>query len=410
MGYFDNPALPAILGAGAVGGALPGVIPASMYGGPSGFLDALAGSDPTKKLKNNFQAQAPTIDFQAQAPVIQQTDFGSPLAGALAQNPAANPFLADAQSRGLRAPGQQLLGQAANAYGQEQGLIGQLQAEAGGYGPGQSLAQALLNQATQANIKQGAGLLASQKGINPALAQREIAQNTAMANQNAAAQGAQLDFQQQLAARQQLGGILGSEQGLYGGLGANLLATGRGQDISAGLGVGGLQNQRLGALIGGQQGQNALISQGSLGAQGINADIAKAGAGYGVQTQGINAGVSIGNQDTTNKLVGGLINAGGGVAAAGMGAAHGAKIPGKAKVAGDSPENDTVPIMASPGEVVLPRSVADDPEKAAEFVAHLKGSSKKDKLGPKGYGKILAKHREIKSMMNELEALMKRSA
>lgn len=51
----------------------------------------------------------------------------------------------------------------------------------------------------------------------------------------------------------------------------------------------------------------------------------------------------------------------------------GGKIPGKAQVAGDSPKNDRVPILASPGEVVVPRTAASDPDKLHEFVSALKG-------------------------------------
>ena len=36
---------------------------------------------------------------------------------------------------------------------------------------------------------------------------------------------------------------------------------------------------------------------------------------------------------------------------------------------GNSPMNDTVPAMLSPGEVVIPRTAASDPEKAKAFVA-----------------------------------------
>jgi hypothetical protein len=53
-------------------------------------------------------------------------------------------------------------------------------------------------------------------------------------------------------------------------------------------------------------------------------------------------------------------------------AAHGALIPGRAKVKGDSSKNDTVPAVLSPGEIVIPRSIAqgkDAPKRAAEFVA-----------------------------------------
>lgn len=53
----------------------------------------------------------------------------------------------------------------------------------------------------------------------------------------------------------------------------------------------------------------------------------------------------------------------------------GGKVPGEAKVPGDSETNDTVKAKLSPGEVVLPRSVmeSDDPvSAAAQFVAGLK--------------------------------------
>lgn len=47
------------------------------------------------------------------------------------------------------------------------------------------------------------------------------------------------------------------------------------------------------------------------------------------------------------------------------------KIPGKAKVPGDSPKNDTVTIQASPGEGIIPREAMQSPEAAMEFVKRL---------------------------------------
>lgn len=50
----------------------------------------------------------------------------------------------------------------------------------------------------------------------------------------------------------------------------------------------------------------------------------------------------------------------------------GGKVPGKAKVAGDSVKNDTVKALLSPDEIVLPRSITtapDAPAQAAKFVA-----------------------------------------
>lgn len=55
----------------------------------------------------------------------------------------------------------------------------------------------------------------------------------------------------------------------------------------------------------------------------------------------------------------------------------GGKVPGKASVSGDSPKNDTVLAKLSPGEIVIPRSLADDPERAKKFIESLKKRKKK---------------------------------
>jgi hypothetical protein len=47
----------------------------------------------------------------------------------------------------------------------------------------------------------------------------------------------------------------------------------------------------------------------------------------------------------------------------------GGKVPGAAPHPGDDPRNDVVGALVAPGETILPRSVADDPAKAAKFVA-----------------------------------------
>ena len=76
-----------------------------------------------------------------------------------------------------------------------------------------------------------------------------------------------------------------------------------------------------------------------------------------------------------------------------MFASEGAYVPGQASVAGDSLKNDKVPAMLSPGEIVLPRSVAqsgDAPDLAREFVAQLE--KKKGKGG--GYGAVLEAKRK----------------
>ncbi len=49
----------------------------------------------------------------------------------------------------------------------------------------------------------------------------------------------------------------------------------------------------------------------------------------------------------------------------------GGEVPGRARVAGDSPANDTVPARLSPGEIVVPRSLAHNPDMAKNFIQHL---------------------------------------
>lgn len=47
----------------------------------------------------------------------------------------------------------------------------------------------------------------------------------------------------------------------------------------------------------------------------------------------------------------------------------GGVVPGIPKVAGNSPKNDTVPAKLSPGEIVLPRTIAQNPIKAPNFIS-----------------------------------------
>jgi len=75
----------------------------------------------------------------------------------------------------------------------------------------------------------------------------------------------------------------------------------------------------------------------------------------------------------------------------------GGKVPGQAKVPGDSTKNDTVPARLSPHEIVLPRTVAqapNAPQKAAQFVGAIKGQP----TPPMGNGKSFS------DIIKELEA------
>lgn len=104
-------------------------------------------------------------------------------------------------------------------------------------------------------------------------------------------------------------------------------------------------------------------------------EMQKAAAEAGVSTNQASLDTQQGGQ--LAGLYGNLIGAGGEVAAAGMskppvfqtayegGEIHdylnGGMVDGKASVPGNSPKNDTVQAMLSPGEIVLPRTVAQHP-------------------------------------------------
>lgn len=379
------------------------------------------------------------------------------------------------------------LSSAENAYGQitpaQQALAQALTAQSQGQGP--NIAQLQLEQATNRNIEQNAGLLGSQRGMNPALASRLIAQNSARAGQEAAGQSGIMRAQQQLAAQSQLGGLLGTEAQ---------------QEI-----------QRQQILQGAQAAQNSAINQGALGAQGLTADASKqnsqtagqiagglmGGAGSAaaamfsdervkkditdankssydflekigahkykykdksmgegeyispmaqelektpqgkdlvedtpagkVVDMGHAAGLLMANQaalhDRLKELESHKMAKGGKVPivvspgelhlskraakkvadghADPLEAAH--KIPGKAKVKGDSSKNDTIDREAEPGDVIVPRTKADDSDKAAEFVKALK----KDKSEPSGYSRVLDAKRKLKEAMQHLQDIHK---
>jgi hypothetical protein len=294
-----------------------------------GFVKSLVTGKVAKPTTNTFQAKGATLDNASYGDAIQQAQ-----ANALAVNP------------------------------QQQSLADALRAASEGRGP--SVAENQLKQTTDQNVQQTAGLIASTRGLNPALAARLAAKAGADANLAAAGQGATLRAQEQIAARGQLADVLG---GMAQGA-TSLAGT-----------AGTLQNQ-----------QNTTRVQNVLGTEGINAGVATGNQNAAMEAQKANAGFQ-------GAILGGLAS---GVGAA-LAKAEGGEIPGRPRVRGDHPANDTVPILASPGEIVLPRTVAqadDAPERAAEFVAAIKA-----KKGGDGYGKVLARTRELEARFARLERL-----
>lgn len=241
------------------------------------------------------------------------------------------------------------------ARAQQMALIAQLQRSASGVGP--SLAQHQLQQATDANLQSALALGASQQpqGLSPQAALRGIADQQARIQQDAVGQAGLLRLQEAQNAQNMLG---------------NVLSGTRGQDMSL-----------AGAQAGNELERERLAANTQLGYDTLN------------------TGMRQREFDRRAGVLGGIgqgLVQGGKMLATGM--SGGGPVLGRARAAGDSASNDTVPAMLSPGEIVLPRSVAQDddaPEKAAAFVAAIK--RRKD-----GAGKSPAGH------MRRLEALEKR--
>jgi hypothetical protein len=93
-----------------------------------------------------------------------------------------------------------------------------------------------------------------------------------------------------------------------------------------------------------------------------------------------------------------------------MVAAKGGIVPGVATVGGDSFENDTVPVRLSPGEVVLPRTVASDPAKIPSFLKKAKSipeqnKGSKEEKGPSDHdlaNHIVQTNALLHSLMNRI--------
>jgi len=149
------------------------------------------------------------------------------------------------------------------------------------------------------------------------------------------------------------------------------IANARGADAQRAVGQGNMlraeQQRQASEQLAGIYGQQ----------QGLDAQQA---AAQNAAAQGVDeANAAIRSQNRTNGLgfVGGVGQALESIiVGAGGGGSNGGPVAGKPKVFGDSEVNDTVPAWLSPGEIVIPRSVAQRPdaaEAAADFVRAVKG-------------------------------------
>lgn len=242
---------------------------------------------------------------------------------------------------------QELANRQSQIYGGQLSLGQALQQQMAGQGPNPAQTQYMGN--TQNNIANAQGMIASQRGLDPALAARMGVNAASNANQQAALGSALVQQQQQLGATANLGNLYGQmQQGNVGYQGNYIGAQNNADSINAG-------------VASGNAGRNAQLTGGLLNAAG------GAGAAF-INSGGLKSTPSTSTASPNYE--------------ADMAAAHnmsqgGYVHGGQAKVPGDSPKNDTVHAMLSPGEIVVPRSMAHDPEKAKEFIDHLLKGEKK---------------------------------
>lgn len=275
------------------------------------------------------------------------------------------------------------------AYNQAQGvnadqsaLAQALLAQSQGLGP--NPAAAALQQATNQNQAMTAGTIAATKGINPALAARMAAQQGSQIQQQGANQAAQMQAQQQLAARQQLAGVYGqqanqalNQQQIQQGAISNLNQANvgnQGQASSAQSNIAAINAKKQGDIF------TSLTSFGIPGGAGGPGPAGATGGGGGGASGG--AGMASGGGAGSAMMVaqGGEIPVSGPKSNVGSALKAGGSVPGKAAVKGDSYKNDTVKALLSPGEVVIPKSVMESEDPAGESAKFVQAIMAKNRM------------------------------
>lgn len=295
-------------------------------------------------------------------------------------------------------------------------------------GQGPNPAQQMLSNQTGQNVAQQAALMGSQRGAssNAGMIARQAGQQGGAIQQNATGQAALLQAQQQMAAQQALGGLygqMGNQNLQFQANNSNLFGTAAGANynqVQQHLAAQQMQSQinqnnadtannalkglasgsgAAASMAGGIQGGNSQQGGGGGGSVGGGGGGAGAMAGmmFGMAQGGqvpqqapmpqmmpTQAMPSMGPQSFAGKFLSGMAPMPSGQQfSTGMAdsapaltqhiarLSAGSYVPGRANVGGDSKQNDTVPAMLSPGEIVIPRSMANDPDKAAAFARQI---------------------------------------
>lgn len=241
---------------------------------------------------------------------------------------------------------------------QETAFVRYLQNQAMGTG-GPSAAELQLRRGSDMATNNAMALAASQRGVNPALAARMAQMSAANSLQDANQQAGILRAQEQLNSQGMFADMLESQRnariqreqaGLQNQLGMDQVnvrayedAAGRrrawANDIASGIGkIAGMN-------------EGGMVQKNS---ESINSKLASFDYEPSKPEEESSSGMSI-SPEMAKKAMSFLANKGG-------------KVPGHARVKGDSIKNDVVPVMLSPGELVVPRTVVKEgPEAIREF-------------------------------------------
>lgn len=276
--------------------------------------------------------------------------------------------------------------QGQNGLGNQSQIYNQLQGVANGTGP--NPAQAMLANATGANVANQAALQAGQRGAgqNVGLIARQAGQQGAATQQNAIGQGAALQAQQSLGALGQAGSLantqagqqigqtnantaaqLGQQQNLLGAQGNynNTSVSSQSNLNNANAGLANTAMQGTAGLIGGLGAAAITPAQGA--AQGGKIEpVSFAGKHFAMAKGGnvpviLSPGEKYLNPDQAQMIAQDKSKAPQVLSGA-------KKVPGKAPVKGDSKKNDIFPTKVEVGGVVVPRTKVNVPADAARFI------------------------------------------
>jgi hypothetical protein len=248
-------------------------------------------------------------------------------------------------------------------------------------GQGPNPAQAMLAQNTQANIANQAAMAAGQRGAaqNVGLIARQAGMQGGNLQQQSVGQGASMQAQQSLNALGQQGNMAGQMVSNEAGANQNYANTALNQQSNVLNSINGQNQASVGNQANVNQANSAIIG-------GV---LSGAGAAMGKHAHGGVIEDPSGPKSLFAKHKRGIKMAEGGevpamlspgeiyvapekvenVAAGANAKEVGRKIPGQAKVKGDSLKNDIVPARLETGGVVIPRTVAaKDNDAASKFV------------------------------------------